>query len=225
MAAPKDPNTPTTGGGATRLAMSLVVVPPGGEARPHYHLASETIIHVLKGRAETRYGQQLSQSVISEAGDFLFIGANVPHAPRNLSDTEASIAINARNDPSQQEAIVPIDPDDTLEVNWDKHSMRTRFDGGYLTPNLLLERKVLAPGETNPPYVPSEMAWYIVEGVLKTEYDYNFEHTAVTHAGEFLFIPRTVMLSLTTNVSDQPATVVIARCCLAEFMEQVRKSN
>lgn len=93
--------------GATGLSMHMVVIPPGARAEPHLHDGYETAIYVLEGRVETRYGKDLSQSVVSEAGDFLFIPPNMPHEAINLSDTEAARAIVARNDPDEQERVVP----------------------------------------------------------------------------------------------------------------------
>ena len=65
---------------------------------------------LLEGRVETRYGPGLRKSVIHEAGDFIFIPADVPHQPVNLSATEAARALVARNDPNEQESVVPYDP-------------------------------------------------------------------------------------------------------------------
>lgn len=96
--------------GTTSLSMNLVIIPPGGSAKPHFHHAYETAIFILKGRVETRYGLGLKKSVIHEAGDFLFIPPGVPHQPFNLSDTEAAQAIVARNDPNEQENVIPYDP-------------------------------------------------------------------------------------------------------------------
>lgn len=93
--------------GATGLSMHLVVIPPGARAESHLHEGYETAIYVLQGRVETRYGKDLSQSVVSEAGDFLFIPPNMPHEAINLSDTEPARAIVARNDPDEQERVVP----------------------------------------------------------------------------------------------------------------------
>ena len=90
---------------ATGLSMHLVVIPPGARAEPHIHLGYETGIYVLQGRVETRYGDGLRQSVIAEAGDFLFIPADVPHQPINLSATEPALALVARNDPNEQEHV------------------------------------------------------------------------------------------------------------------------
>jgi uncharacterized RmlC-like cupin family protein len=93
--------------GARGLAMHLVVIPPGAAARPHVHQGYETGIYVLQGRVETRYGERLEQSVVSAAGDFLFIPPGVPHEARNLSQTEAARAIVARNDPNEAEKVLP----------------------------------------------------------------------------------------------------------------------
>jgi len=93
--------------GSTGLSMSLVVVPPGGHAEPHSHVGYETAIYVLEGRVETRYGPGLRQSVISEAGEFLYIPPGVPHQPFNLSDTAPARAVVARNRAGEQEEVVP----------------------------------------------------------------------------------------------------------------------
>jgi uncharacterized RmlC-like cupin family protein len=96
--------------GARGLSMNLVVIPPGAAAEPHTHADYESAVYVLEGRVETRYGEGLKQSVITEAGDFLFIPPNVPHQPVNLSSTEPARAIVARNDAREQEHVIPYDP-------------------------------------------------------------------------------------------------------------------
>jgi uncharacterized RmlC-like cupin family protein len=96
--------------GATKLSMNMVIIPPGGAAEPHVHRGYETAIYVLQGQIDTRYGPGLKQSLICQAGDFLFINADVPHQPVNLSDSETAMAIVARNDPNEQESVMPYDP-------------------------------------------------------------------------------------------------------------------
>jgi uncharacterized RmlC-like cupin family protein len=93
--------------GSTGLSLSYIVVPPGGVADAHSHDGYETAIYQLSGRVETRYGDGLAESVVTEAGDFLFIPPGVPHQPRNLSDTEAATAVVARNDARDEEKVVP----------------------------------------------------------------------------------------------------------------------
>ena len=96
--------------GAQGLCMHIVVIPPGGKAVAHYHNGYETTIYIIKGRAETRYGEKLEHSSINEAGDFLFIPPNLPHQPINLSETEEVVAVVARNDPNEQESVVVYQP-------------------------------------------------------------------------------------------------------------------
>jgi uncharacterized RmlC-like cupin family protein len=96
--------------GASGLSMHLVVIPPGARADPHIHVGYETGIYVIEGRVETRYGEGLTESVISEAGDFLFVPPGVPHEAINLSATEPARAIVARNDPAEQDKVVPYRP-------------------------------------------------------------------------------------------------------------------
>jgi uncharacterized RmlC-like cupin family protein len=96
--------------GARGLAMHLVVVPPGGKAEPHLHDGYETAIYQLEGLVETRYGDGLAESVVTQAGDFLFVPPGVPHQAVNLSDTEPAVAIIARNDANEQERVIPYQP-------------------------------------------------------------------------------------------------------------------
>jgi uncharacterized RmlC-like cupin family protein len=89
--------------GAKTLSLLKVVIPPGGSAEAHVHKGFESAIYLLQGRVETRYGEGLKKSVVNEAGDFIFVPADVPHQPFNLSDSEPAIAIVARSDPNEQE--------------------------------------------------------------------------------------------------------------------------
>jgi uncharacterized RmlC-like cupin family protein len=96
--------------GATKLSMNMVIIPPGGAAEPHIHKGYETAIYIVKGRVDTRFGAGLRESLLAQEGDFLFIAADVPHQPVNLSESEPAVAIVARNDPNEQESVVPYDP-------------------------------------------------------------------------------------------------------------------
>lgn len=96
----------TTAGSRT-LAMQRMVIPPGARPAPHSHDGYETAIYVLKGRVQTYYGPELEASVISEAGDYLFLPPDVPHQPVNLSDVEEAIAIIARTYPHEVEPVTP----------------------------------------------------------------------------------------------------------------------
>jgi uncharacterized RmlC-like cupin family protein len=92
--------------GAKNISMNLIIIPPGGAAEPHLHKGYETAIYLLKGRVDTRYGQNLENSLICQEGDFIYINADVPHQPVNLSVTESVVALVARNDANEQEHVV-----------------------------------------------------------------------------------------------------------------------
>ena len=96
--------------GATAISMNMIIIPPGGRADPHVHKGYETAIYILKGRAKTLYGPGLQYEKLTVEGDFVFIAADVPHQPVNLSDTEPVYAIVARNDANEQESVVHYDP-------------------------------------------------------------------------------------------------------------------
>jgi uncharacterized RmlC-like cupin family protein len=103
------PNFPGISGktaGARHLTMLKVVIPPGVSGRAHIHKGYESAVYLLKGRVETRYGEGLKKSVVNVAGDYIFIPADVPHQPRNLSKTEEAVAIVVRNDPDEQNHVV-----------------------------------------------------------------------------------------------------------------------
>ena len=96
--------------GARGLSMSLVVIPPGGSAIPHFHQGFETAIYILEGEVETKFGENLQESVFNKAGDFLYIPESLPHQPVNLSREKPVKAIVARNDANEQESVVAYTP-------------------------------------------------------------------------------------------------------------------
>ena len=95
--------------GAKGLSMNLVLIPPGASPKAHYHKDFETAIYLLKGRVETRFGENLKESIINEEGDFVYIPPGVPHKPVNLSKTEPALAIVSRNDPNEHENVIAYD--------------------------------------------------------------------------------------------------------------------
>lgn len=91
--------------GAKALCMHLLVMPPGAEAKPHYHEAHETAIYMLEGTTSFRHGPKLEFLDTVEAGDFVYIPAGVPHQPFNPGSGIAR-ALIARTDPNEQESVV-----------------------------------------------------------------------------------------------------------------------
>jgi len=92
--------------GAKALHMQLLTMPPGACAKAHKHEAHETAIYVLSGEAGTWCGERLETHFVCRAGDFVYIPANVPHLPYNMSATETCVALVARTDPNEQESVV-----------------------------------------------------------------------------------------------------------------------
>lgn len=91
--------------GARGLSLNRIVIPAGGRAQAHRHVGYESAIYLLQGRVRTYYGDRLQYSIVNQAGDFLFIPADVVHQPVNLSASEDAIAIVARNDANEQEHV------------------------------------------------------------------------------------------------------------------------
>ena len=59
-----------------------------------------------QGHVRHEFGPRLEKTLDSEAGDFIFIEAGVPHEVFNLSDTEPVVAVVARSDAQEWENIV-----------------------------------------------------------------------------------------------------------------------
>ena len=59
---------------------------------------------MISGEATTYYGERLENKVETRAGDFVYVGANVPHLPVNTGSGPA-VAVVARTDPNEQESV------------------------------------------------------------------------------------------------------------------------
>ena len=92
--------------GAQRIHLQIATILPGARAKAHKHMDHETAIYVLSGESGMWYGDKLERHLVVRAGDFLYIPANVPHLPYNLSELESCIAVIARTDPDEQESVV-----------------------------------------------------------------------------------------------------------------------
>ena len=92
--------------GAEVINLQIATIPPGGRSKAHKHEDHETAIHVLTGESGMWFGESLEHHLVARAGDFLYIPANMPRLPYNMSDTESCVAIVARTDPSDQESVI-----------------------------------------------------------------------------------------------------------------------
>ncbi len=93
--------------GARGICMHMAVIPPGAEAKPHYHEAHETAIFQIEGSTSFRHGPNLEFTDVVNEGDYVYIPAGVPHQPFNPTSRMAR-AIIARTDPNEQESVVLI---------------------------------------------------------------------------------------------------------------------
>jgi uncharacterized RmlC-like cupin family protein len=91
--------------GAQRIHLQIVRIPPGVRSKAHKHENHESAIYILSGESGCWYGDELQHHLVARAGDFLYIPANMPHLPYNLSDTESCVAVVARTDPNEQESV------------------------------------------------------------------------------------------------------------------------
>src|SRR5262245_60311396 len=92
--------------GAQRIHLQIATIPPGVRAKAHKHADHETAIYVLSGESGMWYGEKLERHLTARAGDFLYIPANVPHLPYNLSESESCVAVIARTDSNEQESVI-----------------------------------------------------------------------------------------------------------------------
>lgn len=92
--------------GSRALHMQLLTIPPGGRAKAHKHESHESAVYVLSGVGGMWYGHQLEHHFLVEAGEFLYIPADMPHLPYNPSATENVVAVIARTDANEQESVV-----------------------------------------------------------------------------------------------------------------------
>jgi uncharacterized RmlC-like cupin family protein len=92
--------------GAQRIHLQIVRIPPGVRSKAHKHENHESAIYILSGESGMWYGEKLQHHLIARAGDFLYIPANMPHLPYNLSDAKSCVAVVARTDPNEQESVV-----------------------------------------------------------------------------------------------------------------------
>jgi len=59
--------------GAHNIYMGIFRVPAGSRGRPHYHDNCESALYLLSGSIEIKWGDNLEDSVVVEAGDMLYV--------------------------------------------------------------------------------------------------------------------------------------------------------
>lgn len=72
--------------GSTHLSMAHGVVPAGESSTRHYH-PFETAVFIISGKAKAYFGPHDEECVDIEAGDFVYIPADLPHRTENVGST------------------------------------------------------------------------------------------------------------------------------------------
>ena len=90
---------------AQHLSINVATVPPGAIAYAHIHDGFEVMLFIVQGRVRHCYGEGLTQSVVNEAGDFIYIEPGVPHEVFNIGE-EPLIAVVARSTADEWDKIV-----------------------------------------------------------------------------------------------------------------------
>ncbi len=114
-----DANTPQTPGmqrlaavsqqlaGSVGIWAGVTVVAPHVASGKHHHGELETVIYVVSGHGQIRWGDNLEFSESVEPGDFIYVPPFVPHQEINPSDAPSRWVI-VRN--SQEPVVVNLEP-------------------------------------------------------------------------------------------------------------------
>ncbi|WP_367066008.1 cupin domain-containing protein [Oryzisolibacter sp. LB2S] len=93
--------------GARAIFLGRVTLGPGERTRAHIHEGHESAFYLLSGEdVELWTGERLQHCERAQAGDYLFIPANVPHVAVNRSAQLPAVFIGVRNEPTAQESVV-----------------------------------------------------------------------------------------------------------------------
>jgi uncharacterized RmlC-like cupin family protein len=110
-----DTNTPQTPGmtraaavtrdrtGSAKLWAGTATIHPGAKTWAHHHGELESVIYVVRGRAQMRWGSKLEFTAEAGPGGFIFVPPFVPHQEINALDDEPLECVVTR---SGQEPIV-----------------------------------------------------------------------------------------------------------------------
>jgi uncharacterized RmlC-like cupin family protein len=89
--------------GSEALWAGIMLAEPDTASSVHHHGHLETVVYVLSGRSQVRWGNRLEHEVDLEAGDFVFIPPYVPHQEINPSPDQPTQWVVVRSGP---EAVV-----------------------------------------------------------------------------------------------------------------------
>lgn len=85
--------------GAQGICAGITVIEKNIATGLHHHGNQETVIYVKSGQAKVRWGAQLQQEALIQAGSFAYIPAYLPHQEINPSPDTVSEWVIVRNGP------------------------------------------------------------------------------------------------------------------------------
>lgn len=91
--------------GSRGICMTVATLPPGARAKAHRHVAIETAVYVIEGRAAMVYGPRLEHRVEAGPGDYCYVPADMPHVVFNPFDAPCR-AVVAHTSASDQDGII-----------------------------------------------------------------------------------------------------------------------
>ena len=84
--------------GSKQLSMSRIVLPPGARGPRNMHRNSETVVMVIQGPFTTLMGEKGEKTIVTQAGEFLYIPGNVWHQWVNPAKDKTAVIVEARGD-------------------------------------------------------------------------------------------------------------------------------
>lgn len=85
--------------GAQGICAGITIIEKNVATGLHHHGDQETVIYVKSGQAKVRWGAQLQQEALVQAGSFAYIPAYLPHQEINPSPDTVSEWVIVRNGP------------------------------------------------------------------------------------------------------------------------------
>ena len=98
--------------GSIGIWAGVTIVEPHVASGKHHHGELETVIYVVAGNGQIRWGDNLEFSEFVEPGDFIYVPPFVPHQEINPSDVPSQWVI-VRN--SQEPIVVNLEPIDATQ--------------------------------------------------------------------------------------------------------------
>jgi len=99
--------------GTQQICMNVLPMPDGAKAKVHYHKGIETIAYLLAGECVVRYGDRVEHAITVKQGEQVFVPADIPHAPCNVSGQPCTwVVVHASG--SDQDGIVLLPELDNL---------------------------------------------------------------------------------------------------------------